>query len=103
MVSSTQKPGLLIVLVGPSGVGKSTISRRLAERMNVSYTVSVTTRPKQPGDEQGKVYDHVDREEFFRRLDRDEFLEYAQVYGDYYATPKRPALDYLAAGRDVLL
>lgn len=99
-----KRPGLLIVLVGPSGVGKSTIARRLAEEMDVSYTVSVTTRPKQPGEEAvGKVYEHIDKAEFFRRLDSDQYLEYAQVYGDYYATPKRPALDYLTEGRDVLL
>lgn len=103
MPTQATKPGLLIVLVGPSGVGKSTISRRLAERLNVSYTVSVTTRPRQPGDENAKTYEHVDKAGFFRRLDNDEYLEYAQVYGDYYATPKRPALDHLAAGRDVLL
>lgn len=103
-MSKTQKHhGLLIVLVGPAGVGKSTISRRLSEQMHISYTVSVTTRPRLPGDDKGKTYDHVDKKEFFRRLDNDEFLEYAQVYGDYYATPKRPALDYLADGRDVLL
>ncbi len=95
--------GVLIVLVGPSGVGKSTISRRLAETLNVSYTVSATTRPKRPNEENGKTYDHVDRTEFFRRLDSDQFLEYAHVYGDYYATPKHPALDYLTDGRDVLL
>lgn len=96
--------GLLIVLVGPSGVGKSTISRRLAEEMDVRYIVSVTTRPRQPGEEQrGKIYEHIDKPEFFRRLDADQYLEYAQVYGDYYATPKRPALDHLRDGRDVLL
>ena len=98
------RPGLLIVLVGPSGVGKSTISRRLAEEMDVNYIVSVTTRPRQPGEEdKGKIYEHIDKAEFFRRLDSDQYLEYAQVYGDYYATPKHPALDYLAQGRDVLL
>jgi guanylate kinase len=95
--------GLLIVLVGPAGVGKSTISRRLAEQLSVWYTVSYTTRPRLPGDEKGKTYNHIDRKEFFRRLDSDEFLEYAQVYGDYYATPKHPALDHMAAGKDVLL
>lgn len=98
------RQGLLIVLVGPSGVGKSTISRRLAQEMDVAYIVSVTTRPKQPGEEaKGKVYEHIDKAEFFRRLDSDQYLEYAQVYGDYYATPKQPALDYLTEGRDVLL
>ena len=103
-MSDQQKhPGLLVVLVGPSGVGKSTISRQLAEQLHVWYTVSVTTRPRQPQDAEGKKYDHVDKHEFFRRLDSDQYLEYAQVYGDYYATPRHPALDYLEKGQDVLL
>jgi len=100
---STRNHGLLIVLCGPSGVGKSTISRLLAERSDVAYTVSATTRPKKDKDEQGKVYDHIDQDEFFRRLDSDEFLEYAHVYGHYYGTPKHPALDLLESGKDVLL
>ncbi|MGA2497370.1 MAG: guanylate kinase [Tepidisphaeraceae bacterium] len=100
---SSSNTGLLIVLVGPSGVGKSTISRQLAVRTDIAYTVSATTRPQKPGDAIGKTYDHISRDEFFRRLDADEFLEYAQVYDEYYGTPKHPALDHLAAGRDVLL
>ena len=95
--------GLLIVLCGPSGVGKSTISRRLAERSDVAYTVSATTRPKKEKDDEGKTYEHIAQNEFFRRLDGDEFLEYAHVYGHYYGTPKHPALDQLEAGKDVLL
>jgi guanylate kinase len=95
--------GLLIVLCGPSGVGKSTISRLLAERSDVAYTVSATTRPKKEKDDEGKVYEHIAQAEFFRRLDNDEFLEYAHVYGHYYGTPKHPALDLLEAGKDVLL
>jgi guanylate kinase len=95
--------GLLIVLCGPSGVGKSTISRLLAERSDVSYTVSATTRQKKEKDDDGKVYEHISQEEFFRRLDNDQFLEYAHVYGNYYGTPTHPALDHLAAGKDVLL
>jgi len=103
MTSPANHRGLLIVLCGPAGVGKSTISRALAEQLHVWYTVSVTTRPKLPGDEKGKTYEHIDKLAFFRRLDHDEYLEYAQVYGDYYATPKHPALDHLREGRDVLL
>jgi guanylate kinase len=102
-MGKTNHPGLLIVLCGPSGVGKSTISRALAEKLNVWYTVSATTRPRRPNEQHGKIYDHIDKKEFFRRLDSDEFLEYAQVYGDYYGTPKHPALDHLASGKDVLL
>ena len=95
--------GLLLVLVGPSGVGKSTIATILAERTKVWYTVSVTTRPKVPGDDKGKVYEHVDKHEFYARLDDDKYLEYAHVHGNYYATPKHPALDLLDEGKDVLL
>ena len=103
MSEAAKKHGLLIVLCGPSGVGKSTISRMLAERLNVSYTVSATTRSKTDKDDDGKTYDYLGQSEFFKRLDADEFLEYAQVYGHYYGTPKHPALDHLASGRDVLL
>ena len=104
MPIETKHPGLLIVLVGPSGVGKSTISRRLEKEMHISYTVSVTTRERKPGEEEsGKEYEHIDKREFFRRLDSDQYLEYAHVHGNYYATPKHPAMDFLAAGRDVLL
>lgn len=95
--------GVLLVLVGPSGVGKSTIARQLASRLNLEYIVSATTRPKKPGDENGKTYQHITREEFSRRLDADEFLEYAPVYDDYYATPKHPTLEYISQGRDVML
>jgi guanylate kinase len=104
MPAPTKNPGLLIVLCGPSGVGKSTISRQIEHNFNVTYIVSATTRPHRPGEEdQGKKYDHVSRDEFFHRLDGDEFLEYAQVYNDYYGTPKHPALDLLASGNDILL
>jgi guanylate kinase len=103
MSSTTEHSGLLVVLVGPSGVGKSTIANALAERMNVKYIASATTREKRPGDDDAKTYEYITRPEFFRRLDQDAFLEYAQVYGDFYGTPKHPALDYLAAGQDVLL
>ncbi len=95
--------GTLIVLVGPSGVGKSTISRRLAEKMHLKYIVSATTRAKSDKDAAGKIYEYVAEPDFFRRLEHGDFLEYAKVYDEYYGTPKRPTLDYLAHGEDVLL
>jgi guanylate kinase len=103
MPDSDSHPGFLLVLCGPSGVGKSTISGLLKNAHQMAYIVSATTRPALKGDELGKKYDHLSREEFFRRLDHDEFLEYAQVYGDYYGTPKHPCLDLLKDGKDVLL
>ena len=90
-------------MVGPSGVGKSTIARQLEDRTKVHYTVSVTTRPHQPGEEVGKIYEHIDKQEFYRRLDSDQYLEYAHVHGNYYATPCHPTLDLLTDGKDVLL
>jgi guanylate kinase len=103
MATTIQHAGLLIVLVGPSGVGKSTISRRLAEKMHLKYIVSATTRKQTQKDDLGKVYDYIDEQAFFRKLENGEFLEYAKVWDEYYGTPKHPTLDYLAAGNDVLL
>jgi guanylate kinase len=94
---------LLTVLVGPAGVGKSTISRQLEKRMDLKYIVSATTRKKTPKDDLGKKYDYIDEATFFHKLANAEFLEYASVWDEYYGTPKYPTLDYLANGEDVLL
>jgi guanylate kinase len=103
MPKDSLHPGQLIVLCGPSAVGKSTIGKRLEKDLGVLYCVSTTTRNERPGDDKGKRYDYVTVDEFYRRLDADEFLEYAQVYENYYGTPKHPTLEELAAGHDVLL
>jgi len=95
--------GLLVVLCGPSGVGKSTICNLIQEETGISYAVSLTTREKLPNDEKGKKYSYITVQEFYKKLDGDEFLEYAQVYQNYYGTPKHPILDDLATGKDVLL
>jgi guanylate kinase len=103
MTSRAGKPGTLIVLCGPSGVGKSTLSKKLSSLHQMKYIVSATTRPRRPGDEMGKIYDHISMDAFEKRLDHDQFLEYARVYDEFYGTPKEPALTYLANGEDVLL
>lgn len=103
MQTAAKQHGVLLVLVGPSGVGKSTIARRLAEKLHFRFIASVTTRPAKPGDVNGKSYEHLTREQFARRLENDEFLEYANVFDNDYATPKHPTLEYIAQGEDVLL
>src|SRR5580704_10160991 len=98
MAEQKEQPGLLLVLCGPAGVGKSTISHGLEKALHVKYTVSATTRTKRPGDDAGKIYEYIGQDEFYKRLDADQFLEYAQVYGEYYGTPKHPTLDGLKRG-----
>lgn len=91
------------MLSSPSGAGKSTISKRmLALDGNLSMSVSVTTRPMRPGEVDGKDYHFIDKAEFEARVARRELLEHAQVFGNYYGTPKAPVEESLRAGRDVL-
>jgi guanylate kinase len=95
--------GLMFVLSSPSGAGKSTISREiLARDGNITMSVSATTRPKRPGEVAGRDYYFVDKAEFNLMVNRQEFLEYAKVFDNYYGTPAGPVQDALAAGRDVL-
>lgn len=96
--------GVLVCISGPSGVGKSTICRRLVERLDALLSVSLTTRPKRENEADGRDYTFVTRAEFERRLERGELLEYARVYGGhYYGTPAGPVLEALKAGRAVIL
>jgi guanylate kinase len=95
--------GLLLVMSSPSGAGKTTLSRALLARdPNVIMSVSVTTRAPRPGEVEGKDYFFVSKERFAQMRDRNELLEYAEVFGNYYGTPRRAVEDALAQGRDVL-
>ena len=95
--------GLMLVLSSPSGAGKTTISRRLMEcDPNLTMSVSVTTRQRRPGEENGKDYHFVDPTEFNLMVNRQELLEHAKVFGNYYGTPKKPVERALADGRDVI-
>lgn len=98
-----QRRGLMFVLSSPSGAGKTTISRALLERdPEIFMSVSLTTRPKRPGEVAGKDYNFVDTEAFNLMVNRDELLEYAKVFDHYYGTPRAPVMQALEAGRDVL-
>src|SRR5690606_6505313 len=96
--------GILLSISGPSGVGKTTICKRLVERLDAFLSVSATTRPRRDNEVDGRDYHFISREEFERRIQRGEFLEYAHVYaGNCYGTPAGPVLEALAAGRVVIL
>jgi len=97
-------PGQLVIISGPSGVGKSTICNKLIERLdNVYLSVSTTTREKKAGEQEGVDYWFISREEFERRLKADNFLEYAEVFGNLYGTEKDKVLTALGQGKIVLL
>ncbi|RDV83448.1 guanylate kinase [Ammonifex thiophilus] len=98
------KTGLLLVISGPSGVGKGTICRALLEKDPTIYlSISVTTRPPRAGEKDGRDYFFVSEQRFLEMVARGELLEWARVYSFYYGTPKAPVFEALAAGRDVLL
>lgn len=96
--------GELIVLSGPSGVGKSTvIAELLSHRRDIHFSVSYTTRKPRVGEQDGVNYNFVDREEFERMIRDNELLEYAEYVENYYGTSLKVIEDHLARGVDVLL
>jgi guanylate kinase len=94
---------LLLILSSPSGAGKTTLARRLAETdPDVFLSVSVTTRAPRPGEVDGYDYRFVDETTFKRMRDQDEFLEWARVFDNFYGTPRAPVEAAIAEGNDVL-
>ena len=96
--------GQLIVFSGPSGVGKGTVLKEfLAGRENVALSVSATTRQPRPGEENGVHYYFLTKEEFLKKVEEGNMLEYAQYNSNYYGTPKDKVDEALAQGRDIVL
>lgn len=96
--------GLLLVLSGPSGVGKGTVCKALRERMtDIVYSVSATTRPPRAGEVEGVNYFFKSKEEFKQMIEEDQLLEWAEYVGNYYGTPRRFVEETLGSGRDVIL
>jgi guanylate kinase len=101
--SLVERRGLMFVLSSPSGAGKTTLSRLLIQRMpGLKMSVSATTRPKRPGEVDGRDYLFVDKARFEQMVQRDELLEWAVVFDNRYGTPRAPVEAALAAGEDVL-
>jgi guanylate kinase len=98
-------PGRLLVVSGPSGGGKSTLIQRLFETVEfpLKYSVSATTRPPRPGEEDGREYHFLSHGQFEEMRRRGEFLEFARVHGNLYGTPKKPVESALQAGQWMLL
>jgi guanylate kinase len=95
--------GQLIVISGPSGAGKGTVCKALLEKNDFWISVSATTRSPRNGEIEGINYYFTTKEKFQERIAAEDFLEYAEVYGNYYGTPKSEVLKVLDSGRDVIL
>ena len=94
--------GLVLILSSPSGAGKTTLTRSLVQEQAGVLSISVTTRPKRPSEIEGRHYHFIDVEEFMAMRDRDELLEWAEVHGNFYGTPRKLVERTLAAGQDMI-
>ncbi|MEM6761736.1 MAG: guanylate kinase [Pseudomonadota bacterium] len=101
-MTGLKRRGLLVVLSSPSGAGKSTIARLLLQDEQLELSISVTTRARRPSEVDGVHYHFVSEREFARMRDRSELLEWAEVHGNSYGTPRDPVEAALEDGRDVL-
>lgn len=95
--------GLLLIISGPSGVGKTTITHHVEARLEGVFSVSMTTREKTRDDVEGRDYYFVSHDEFKNQVEAGNLLEHAEVFGNFYGTPRQPVEDKLAEGRLVLL
>jgi guanylate kinase len=102
-MSTNEKKSKLIVISGPSGVGKSTITKQLVERTDAFLSLSTTTRPIGAGEVDGREYHFMSVDEFKEGIKNDSFLEYAEVFGNYYGSPSKPVKEMLDQGKTVIL
>ncbi|UDQ97988.1 guanylate kinase [Lentisphaerota bacterium WC36G] len=101
---SSNKLGTIFIVSGPSGVGKSTILKKVKENFHdLQFSVSCTTRSPRPGEENGVAYHFIEKENFIQRIENNEFIEYAQVFDNYYGTLKSEVIHIVEAGSNVFL
>lgn len=99
-----EKKGLLVIISGPSGAGKGTVVKELVKRSDkIKLSVSATTRAPRVGEEHGREYFFITREDFEQRIEDNAVLEYAQYCGNYYGTPRKYVEEQCALGNDVIL
>ena len=98
----SKKDGVMIVLSSPSGAGKTTLSKMLSNLDNFEISISHTTRKPRPNEISDKDYFFVNKDEFRRLINNEEFLEYAKVFNNFYGTTRTPVIDKLDKGKNVL-
>lgn len=103
MSSESEKKGKVVIISGPSGVGKSTVCLELVKQIDAFLSVSATTRPQSESEVDGKDYRFLSQEEFQKRVESGGFLEYAEVFGNLYGTPREDVEQALAKGKTVIL
>ncbi|YCM44932.1 guanylate kinase [Verrucomicrobiaceae bacterium 227] len=99
----TQRTGILLLVSGPSGSGKTTLCRRLADEGEARYSISCTTRQPREGEVHGTDYHFSRHDDFAKRIETGELLEYAEVHGNHYGTLKNEVIGYLLQGIDVVM
>ena len=102
-IGNKQNRGLILILSSPSGAGKTTLSRLLLKQNdNLVLSISATTRPQRSGEEHGKDYWFVSKDDFQQMINDNQLMEYASVFGNNYGTPIKPVEDALVSGKDML-
>lgn len=99
----SNRTGILLLVSGPSGSGKTTLCRKLADESEAIYSTSCTTRPPRDGEKHAHDYYFLSKEEFTNRVDNGDFLEHAEVHGNFYGTLKSEVINHLNNGTDVVM